>query len=116
MNTRHGYPHLDDVDDAMDEAALEEVAKTFCIEHKAELIDIGYEQASCNDEGLVDAGDALRIFADRVRSGDINLSEVDQETLRYLSDRISSLVTKAFDAEFTQDFSGLDQNSHGRVR
>jgi hypothetical protein len=113
MISRHGYPHSDDVDDAMDEAKLEAVAKKFFDDYKAELIEIGYEQASCNDEGLVDAGDALRLLAER---DFFRMSDSDRGTLAYLSDRIVTFVTKAFDAEFTQDFSGLDQNSHGRVR
>ena len=47
-----------------------------------DVIEIGYEQKSCNDEGLTDAGDAIRIF--RERHPEIKFTERELEDFHQL--------------------------------
>ena len=54
-----------------------------------ELILIGYEQQSCNNEGLVDAGDAMRIYSER--TGYV-FTEIEMEN-----------IEKSFEMEFNND-------------
>ena len=62
-------------------------------EYVQEVISIGYEQQQCNDEGLVDAGDAVRIFSER--RADLSFTPDEWAMLH-------SLAEQAFYKEFKE--------------
>ena len=56
-----------------------------------QVVDIGYEQLSCNDEGLTDSDDAIRIFSERNK--DLTLSDSFVK-------KLEEACRKAFEDEF----------------
>jgi len=75
---------------------IDQKTLTFLLENDVrDIISVGYEQLQCNDEGLTDAGDATRIWVDRLHQS-MGASR-DQQVL----DLLDPLVEAAFEKEFS---------------
>lgn len=88
-----------------------DAALRFVNDHKAELVEIGYEQAGCNDQGSVDADDALRLFYDRVKEGNYHLNTVDGFVLKNLSAEIEKHLKEIFNDEFPANRDPMESSN-----
>ena len=71
----------------------------------SKMIEVGYEQTSCNDEMLVDFGDAVRIFSERYDSPP---EEVQCVLINY------ETVEKSFNDNFAGEQAAIKRRQSGR--
>lgn len=66
----------------------------------AQLVNTGYEQASCNEERMVDFGDAIRIVTEDLRDNDPRFWNIAPESLRLLGTFLTIYARTRWEREF----------------